>query len=87
MMRMLLRSRSGSLCLAVTGGVYALSALGVLVYFMAEQWLASASLIDRVLPFALIGAAACGVWFVVIGLENLGWRHHNGPSKASSIQR
>ena len=87
MMRMLLRSRSGSLCLAVIGGIYAFSALAVLVYFIAEQELVSASMIDRVLQFALVAAAACGVWFVVIGLANLGWRHHSGTSKPASIHR
>lgn len=87
MMRMLLRSRSGNFCLALIGGIYAFSALAILGLFVAEQWLASASFVDRVLQFALIASAACGVWFVVIALENLGWRHHNGTSKPASIHR
>jgi hypothetical protein len=87
MMRMLLRSRSGNLCLAVVGGIYAFSALAVLVYFVTEQWVVAASLADRILQFALVVAAACGVWFVVTALENLGRRHQSGTSKPASIHR
>ncbi|HYH07707.1 MAG TPA: hypothetical protein VEK11_11690 [Thermoanaerobaculia bacterium] len=73
--------------LTVVGGLYAFSALAVLGYFVADQWLVSASMFDRMLQFALLLSAACGVWFVVIGLENLGWRHHSGTSKPASVHR
>ena len=73
--------------LAVIGGVYVLSALATLAFFVADQWFVPASFVDRALQFALVLAAACGVWFIAIGAENLGWRHHNGTSKPASIHR
>ncbi|HEX2061420.1 MAG TPA: hypothetical protein VHK90_11820 [Thermoanaerobaculia bacterium] len=87
-MRLLLRSRSANLLLAVTGGIYALSAIAVLVWFVMDLAAARASTLDRLLQFALLVAAACGIWFIVIGLENLGIRFHSrGTSKPASIQR
>lgn len=89
MMRMVLRSRGACRLLAVIGVVYALSALGVLAWFVADLWAASPTLVDRVLQFALLVCAACGVWFVVIGLDNLAGkeRSQRRVTNATSVGR
>ena len=71
MQRLIVRSRSGNVVLAVLGAVYTLGALLALVAFAAEVWNAVA-ITDLALQLGLIGAAACGVWFLLNGLENLG---------------
>lgn len=74
MVRLPVRSRSGNVMLAVLGGIYALGAVVVLALFVIDAWSALAA-IDLLLQMALIVAAACGIWFIVIALENLGLRH------------
>lgn len=71
MWRVFVRSRSGNVVLAVVGALYALLAIAVLTWFVADVGRVAA-LLDRALQFALLLAAACGVWFVVNALENLG---------------
>lgn len=73
------RSRSGNMMLAILGGIYAVSAVVVLAIFVIDAWSAH-GMIDRILQFALIIAAACGVWFIVNALETLGLRHHTHRS-------
>lgn len=73
MARVVVRSRSGNVVLAVLGIVYALSAIVILIALTTEAWNAAA-IIDRAIQLSLLASAACGVWFVVIALENLGIR-------------
>lgn len=74
MMRLPVRSRSGNLMLAVLGAIYAVGAIVVLAWLVIDGGNALA-MIDRILQLALLVAAACGVWFIVNALENLGLRH------------
>lgn len=82
--RVLVRSRSGNFVLAFVGAVYAFSALAVLAWFVMDVWHTTETT-DLILQAALFAAAACGVWFVAIALDNL--RHRAGASKPASIQR
>jgi hypothetical protein len=75
MKRVLVRSRSGNVLLAVLGSVYAVSALFVLGWFVVEAWQAS-GLMELLMQFALVAAGACSIWFVRNALDNLGWKHH-----------
>ena len=75
--RVILRSRSGNVVLAVLGGLYVLGALTVLVALAIEVWNA-AGLTDRALLLGLVAAAACGIWFLETALENLGVRIGRG---------
>ena len=70
-MRMVIRSRSGNFVLAALGVIYAVSALVVLVWFVVDSWSAAATL-DRALQLCLAASVACGVWFTVTAVENLG---------------
>lgn len=71
MVRMLIRSRSVNLALAVLGAFYAVTALVVLVWFVIDVW-AAAAIVDRAMQACLIAAIACGVWFIAIAMQNLG---------------
>ena len=73
-MRLPVRSRSGNVVLVIVGGIYALSALSLLLWLIFEVW-SAATLFDRALQLALIVAAASGLWIVLSALENLGLRH------------
>jgi hypothetical protein len=60
------------------GSIYAISALAMLVWLIAQDW-GAADLSDRALQFVLVAAAASGVWIAVSALENLGVKqsqHH-----------
>jgi hypothetical protein len=59
--------------LAVVGGIYVVAALAVLVRLLVDVWQAPGSA-DLLTILALIGAGACGAWFVLNALENLGRR-------------
>jgi hypothetical protein len=72
-MRIPVRSRSGNVVLVIIGGIYGLSALSLLFWFILEAW-SAATLLDRALQFALVVAAASGLWIVLSALENLGLR-------------
>ena len=74
MMRLPVRSRSGNMMLAILGGIYAVSAVIVLAFFVIDGWSAHDK-VDFILQMALLVAAACGVWAIVNALENLGLRH------------
>ena len=79
--RLHVRSRRGNLVIAVLGVIYAVSAVVVLVSYLVDVWNASA-LSDVALLLGLAASGICGVWFVVVGLENLGVRagknlHHS----------
>ena len=71
MWRVLVRSHTGNVVLAAVGAFYAVGALAVLVWFISDVWNA-ASTIDYLLQAALLGALACGLWFLYVALENLG---------------
>jgi cell division protein FtsW (lipid II flippase) len=75
-MRLMVRSRRGNLVLASLGFVYTVSATAVLAWFVIDVWRAAVA-IDRLMQMALIIAGACGIWFVVTAMENLGLRHHH----------
>jgi hypothetical protein len=64
-------SRSGNVVIAMLGGVYTVSAFAMLVWFVIDVWRAAA-FVDRALQFCLVASAACGVWLLVVALENLG---------------
>ena len=85
MKRVLVRSRNGNFILAFVGAVYALSSIAVLGWFVFDIWQA-AEMADFILQLALVGAAACGIWFVSIARENLGGGQR-ATSKPASIQR
>lgn len=70
-MRMVIRSKSGNVVLAALGVTYAVSALVVLVWFVADSW-SAAEILDRALQLCLAASAACGIWFIATALENLG---------------
>ncbi|MGZ5433974.1 MAG: hypothetical protein ACXWH7_13710 [Thermoanaerobaculia bacterium] len=71
MARVVVRSRSGNVALAVRGAIYSVGAIAALVAFAVDVWNAAA-ITDHALQLGLIAAAACGVWFLLTGLENLG---------------
>jgi hypothetical protein len=71
MARVVLRSRSGNVLLAVVGAVYAVAAIAALVMLVMDVWNAL-SLTSLAMMAALVAAAACGIWFLKSGLENLG---------------
>lgn len=81
-------SRSGNIVLAVLGAVYAVGAIAASIALVVEVRDAAA-ITDRALQLGLVAAAACGVWFVVTGLENLGvhvgrgWPHFMHRSSGS----
>ena len=68
---MVIRSRSGNVVLAALGVTYAISALVVLVWFVMDSW-SAAAILDRALQLCLAASAACGIWFIVTALGNLG---------------
>lgn len=70
-MRIVIRSRSGNVVLAALGVTYVVSALVVLVWFVVDSW-SAAAILDRALQLCLAASAACGIWFIVTALENLG---------------
>jgi hypothetical protein len=85
--RVLVRSRNGNVILAFVGAVYALSAVAVLAWFVADVWRAART-IDLLMQVTLVASAAVGVWFIAIGLDNLrGGQRSGATSKPASIQR
>lgn len=73
MMRLPVRSRRWNLVLAVLGSIYAVSALVLLAWFVIDVWHAG-GIADRVMQLALALSAACGIWFAISAMENLGFR-------------
>ena len=71
-MTMVIRSRTGNVVLALLGAIYAVAGAVTLAVYAIDGWNA-AGLIDRLFQFGLAGAACAGVWFVTIGLHNLGF--------------
>jgi hypothetical protein len=69
--RVVVHSRSGNIALAVLGVLYSVGAIVALIGFVREVQ-GAAAITDRALQFGLVVAAACGVWFIVTGLKNLG---------------
>ena len=66
-----IRSRLGNLVLGIVGAAYVAAALSLLVYYIALAW-DGASLLDRLLQFALVAALAASGWFVITAIGNLG---------------
>jgi len=66
-----IRSRLGNLILGIVGAAYVAAALSILIYYLAMAW-DGASLLDRVLQFALLVALAASAWFVASAIANLG---------------
>ena len=73
MARVVVRSRSGNVVLAILGAVYALAATVVLAVLVGEVWNAAA-VIDRAIQLSLVGSVVCGLWFIAIAFDNLGLR-------------
>ena len=71
MMRVCIHSRRGNLILGFLGFIYAVSGTVLLTWLVIDVWLA-ASFRDRILQLGLLGAAVCGVWFLLSALHNLG---------------
>lgn len=71
MARVILRSRSGNVVLAVLGAVYTVAAIATHVAFAVEVWNAL-GIRDLAMQLGLLGAAVCSVWLLLTGLENLG---------------
>jgi hypothetical protein len=71
MTRIILRSRRGNVVLAVLGAIYTVTAIAALVALAMDVWNAL-GFSDLVLHVGLIAAAACGIWLLQTGLENLG---------------
>jgi len=69
-MRVAIRSRIGNVVLGLLGALYAISASGTLVYYVATNWGAN-GLIDYVLQLALLAAAIGGVLFMAVAADNL----------------
>lgn len=67
---MIIRSRFGNRVLGFLGVVYFVSAFVTLLYYVVTNWGAN-RLTDLVLQAALVGAAAAGVFFVLIAADNL----------------
>lgn len=93
MRRALVRSRNGNLVLAITGAVYTVASLAILIWFVADVWQA-AGIVDRLLQLGLIASGLCGYWFLHSALQNLGvsFRGRDAHSSAAvsnpaSIQR
>jgi hypothetical protein len=91
MWRVFVRSRGGNLFLASVGALYAVGSLAVLTWFVIDVW-GFAGLTDFLLQLALVASAACGIWFLVVGLTNLGLRTGlrqtaTRESNSASIQR
>lgn len=80
MLRVLVQSRAGNIVLAAIGVVYAVASMAVLVWLVVDVWQAS-TLFDHVIQLALIGSAACGVWFLLNAKENL---RYSGEGHSSS---
>jgi len=74
------RSRNGNVALAVLGAIYAVAGLATLVAYTIDVW-DGAGILDRLLLVCLAAAAGGGVWFLILGLRNLGvslHRYHIG---------
>jgi hypothetical protein len=56
--------------------VYAVVALVALAAVLRNAFAARA-LLDAMLQVLLAGAAGCGIWFVLVALDNLGVFPHN----------
>ena len=70
MLRVLVQSRVGNVVLAAIGLLYAVASIAVLVWLVIDVWQAS-TMFDHLIQLALLGSAACGVWFLVNARENL----------------
>ena len=70
MLRVFIRSRIGNGVLALLGVLYFVSATITLTYYVVSNWGAN-GIVDYVLQFALLCAAAGGVLFFMIGYGNL----------------
>jgi hypothetical protein len=66
-----LRSRTGNIALGVAGILYVMFGLVVLVLHLAQSW-GAASTFDRLLQLGMGGAAATGVFFLLVASHNLG---------------
>ena len=71
MARVILRSRSGNVVLAVLGALYTVAAVATLVAFAVDVWNAL-GVRDLAMQLGLIAAAGAGIWLLLTGLENLG---------------
>ena len=71
--RFTFRSRPGNIALGLTGVLYTLLGLIVLVLYIYRSWGAS-SLVDFILQLGMGGAATMGAFFVHVALHNLGGR-------------
>ncbi len=73
MFRIPIRSRFGNAVLGVLGALYLLSATATLIYYVVTTW-GAVGMTDRILQFALFGAALAGLFFILVAADNLGIR-------------
>ena len=64
------QSRRGNLLIGVLGLVYTVSAVVLLITYVAQTWNA-AGLIDRAMQMVLVGAVLTGCWFMLIAARSL----------------
>ena len=83
MLGVTIRSRFGNGVLGVLGAVYFLSATTIVIYYVVTTW-GAASMIDRLLQFALIACALGGLLFIGIAADNLGLRRRRDSAKSHS---
>ena len=83
MLRVVIRSRVGNAVLAILGVVYFVSATATFLYYVVTNWGAN-GLTDYVLQAALIAAAAGGVFFALIALQNLRPRRPGSAERSRS---
>ena len=79
MLRVPIRSRWGNGVLGFLGIVYFVSAIALLVGYIASTW-GAASLTDIVLQFGLIVTAIGGLLFILIAVQNL----RSAPARSRS---
>ena len=70
MLRVRIRSRVGNLVLGALGAVYGVSAVALLILFVAQSWGAT-SITERGLQMLLVISTVVGAWFVLAARANL----------------
>jgi hypothetical protein len=83
MLRVSIHSRRGNAVLGFLGVVYAIAAVVLLAWHLAQTW-GAAGTIDRAIQVILVGTLLMGVWFVRIAIANLGMHVRSGDPRTES---